>query len=285
VRKVVTSRVRRLTSGCAVPQQVPRGGAKQDHRRRRQRGRERPVDDRLREQLRRIGGRGQPRAGERDTGQVQRRGHARAPVLDQPPRDRPGDHPERHVDQEQPSPAGIGRQQAAGQRGDDGRDQRRPHEQRRKPEQIGLLGARQHDEPPDGHHDRAAGPLDHAERDEFGKRGAERTPQRCDGEDDDCRQEHPACAPPRRQPSAQRDQCRQRHQVGGDHETDGRGRNSQSATYPRGRRGHDRAVEVLHEETGGHQQRGVAQPLVQARRRDHALKPIDHASTGVRLTR
>jgi hypothetical protein len=220
--------------------QDERGDAEPDHRP--------PGELALGQQVGGVGEAAQPGAGEHHPEEIQGRRGVVAAGLDQPRGHHQGHRAQRHVDEKQPTPAGVGGDQTAGERRDHRRHQRRPYQQRHHPQHVCLGGAREDDETADRDHHRAARALQHAEHHQLGEGAAQRARQRRRREQEDRGQEHRPGAPARGQPAAERDEHRQGDQIGGDHQADGGGGHVQGAPDARRGRGDDGPVEVLHEE-------------------------------------
>jgi hypothetical protein len=187
-----------------------------------------------------------------------RRSDLGALVGDQPAGEHQPGHAERHVDEKDPPPRGVGAEQAAHRRRDDGCDQRRPGEVGDRPDEVGLLRRPEHGEPPDRHHQRAARSLEHPGGDQHRQARREGTSGGGNGEHDDRRAEHRRGAEARGEPAADRDQHRQGEHVRGDRHVDVDGGDAQVGGDVRRRRGDHRAVKDLHEQRARHQQRQPA---------------------------
>ncbi len=159
----------------------------------------------------------------------------------------------------------------ADERGDDRRRECGPGEDRDGGDELLTPGAAQHDQASDGHHQRSPEALqDPPERqfDEPGRRGAQRGR---DGEERDRPGEDRARPDTVGQPAADRDEHRERDEVGGDGHTDRGGVDAEVAPHGRGGGREDRAVQELHEEGARdeHGHRRAAPSSCRRRRRHH----------------
>ena len=237
---------------------------------------ERPIGARIGDQVRAPGQRGQARAAEDDSPAVQAGRSIGGPAVDQTPGGGKANRAERHVNQKQPPPAGVGDDHTAGERRDHGRDQSGPDDVGHEPHDLRFVRSFEHDHPADRDHHRAADGLEHSHREQLAEALARRAADRGQGEDRDGRQQHSPIAVAQREPGTERDEHGHGHQIRGDDQAGRRGRDVKRCADPRDRGHDDRPVEELHEEAPGDQQRDVAGTRVAPGRRLRTVSSVGH---------
>ena len=112
----------------------------------------------------------------------------------------------RYIDEKVPVPAQISGDEAAKDRADDRREQRRPCNERDSGDKLGLLRIAQHDHAPDRRHQGAAHALNGTRADELPKRFRQTADERGDRKNGDSGNEDIACAEAITHPAGNRDE-------------------------------------------------------------------------------
>ena len=161
------------------------------------------------------------------------------------------DDPDGDVDEEDPVPRGVTRQKAPQEGRHNWGDESRPGEKRDRPDQLVFSRHPQHDEAPHRHHERTARTLQNAHGHEHRQARAQGAQYGSHREEHDRESEDPARPETVAQPSARRNENGDHEQIRRDRNPDRCRRHAEIARDARGGDDQDRAVEVLHEETGG----------------------------------
>jgi len=157
-------------------------------------------------------------------------------------------------------PARPGGQQPAHERGQHGREQRRPRDPCDGPQQIAPVRGAQDDELPDRDHHGPAEALKDPRGHQCREAAAGSAQEGGEREDDNGCAEHPPGPESAGEPAAHGDERGHRDEVDGHREADLGAADAEIGRDARRRGDEDRAVEVLHEQHGGHEQREPAAP-------------------------
>ena len=141
-----------------------------------------------------------------------------AEILDVAGGERDADEADRQVDEEDPVPGGVGRDEAADRRPQHRPDQRRHRHPGHGVDQVALGHAAHQHRAADRRHHGAAHALHDAGDDEVGQRARQRAADRAEHEHRDGGAEHGAGAEAVGGPAARRDEDRQRQEIRGDGE-------------------------------------------------------------------
>ena len=126
--------------------------------------------------------------------------------------------PDRDVDEEDPAPVEIGRDEAAERRADHRPDHGGHGQIGERRDDLGLRNAAQEHEPADRHHHGPAHALEEARRDEAAERARSRAGERAGHEHRERRPEHGARAEAIGHPAADGDEDREADEIGGQRE-------------------------------------------------------------------
>ncbi len=185
---------------------------------------------------------------EHGTAAVERIARLGAHVGDEYRRQHDAGEPDWDVDQEDPVPGDVGGDEAADRRAEQRSDQSGEGDPDHGIDQLALVGAAHQDQARHRRHHRAAHALHDARDHELGQRVRQRAADRAQHEHGDRAAEHGAGAEAVGGPAADRDEHREREQVGGDRELE-RERVRADVGGDRGERRRDHGrVHVLHEQ-------------------------------------
>jgi hypothetical protein len=201
---------------------------------------------------------GEPETGEQETSEIERRAVRLADVLEIERREPDPEEPDRDIDEEDPAPVEIGRDEAAERRADYGPDHRRHGQIRERRDELALRDAAQEHEPADRNHHGAADPLQEARRHESAERPRRRAGERPRHEHAERGPKNGAGAIAVRHPAAHRDEDREADEIGGQRQLQ-RDRVLVEAFGDDRQRGRDDGrIRVLHEERGRDDERDEA---------------------------
>ncbi len=194
-------------------------------------------------------------AGEHCADRVERIGALRPHILDEERRQDDAGKPDRDVDQENPVPGNIGRNEAAERGTDERPDERRQGDPDHGIDQLAPVDAAHENEARHGCHHCSAHTLDDARYHELIERIRERTADRAEHEYRDRPAKDGARAETIGGPAADRDDDRKRQQVGRDRKLERQWARADVGGDRRQRRGDHGRIHVLHEQGDRHDQR------------------------------
>ena len=201
---------------------------------------------------------GECRAGEDEAAPVEGVAAGFADVVDVEGDQDDAEDADGNVDVENGAPGEIIDDEAADRRAEDGAEQGGGGEPGHGGDQLAFWHGAQEDQAADRDHHGAAHALEDAGGDEFAERVRLAAEDRAKGEDDDGQAEDVLGAEAVGDPAAGGDEHRECQEVGGQGDVHVHGFGAEGARHGRQGGGDDGAVEVLHEEGAGDDQRGDA---------------------------